>query len=173
MGKIASQGVVLTEFPLGTSPLPGHFPIRNRIISGLSLGVLVVEATPTSGSLITADWALEQGRDVFAVPGNINSSNSRGTNHLIRQGARLVDNAQEIAKELQLPVAQVQNPGRVAVLSREEEQVLATFQEGHLHIDEVIRATHLTPQQVVAILLMLELKGWVQQLPGKIFVKTG
>ncbi|HHW92303.1 MAG TPA: DNA-protecting protein DprA [Firmicutes bacterium] len=173
MAKIAREGAVVTEFPLGTPPEAGHFPVRNRIISGLSQGVLVVEATATSGSLITVDWALEQGRDVFAVPGNINSPYSKGTNYLISQGARLVQGAQEIAAELKVPVEQGGSGAETVNLSSEEKKVLTVFQDRHLHIDEIIRATRLAPQQVVSILLMLELKGCVQQLPGKLFVKSG
>jgi len=174
MAKIAREGAVITEFPLGTPPEAGHFPIRNRIISGLSLGVLVVEAAASSGSLITVDWALEQGRDVFAVPGNINSPYSKGTNFLISQGARLVQEAREIAAELRLPVEEPEGGGAASIsLSSEEKKFLAVFQDRHLHIDEIIRATRLAPQQVISILLMLDLKGCVQQLPGKLFVRTG
>ncbi|HHY36441.1 MAG TPA: DNA-protecting protein DprA [Firmicutes bacterium] len=173
MARIAREGAVITEFPLGTPPEAGHFPTRNRIISGLSLGVVVVEAAATSGSLITVDWALEQGREVFAVSGNINSPYSRGTNFLISQGARLVQGARDIAAELRVPVEKAGGQKETIALSREEKRVLAVFRDRHLHIDEIIRATRLAPQQVISILLMLELKGCVQQLPGKLFVRTG
>ena len=172
MEKISQNGAVISEFPLGTPPKAGHFPVRNRIISGLALGVLVVEAAATSGSLITVDWALEQGREVFAVPGNINSRYSLGTNFLIKQGAHLVQEAREVAEVLQIPIKKDTAPSKDLELGSKEKAILAVFQERHLHIDEIIRAVHMPSQQVVAILLMLELKGCVQQLPGKMFVKT-
>ncbi|NLJ34567.1 MAG: DNA-protecting protein DprA [Firmicutes bacterium] len=172
MEKIAKNGAVISEFPLGTAPKAGHFPIRNRIISGLALGVLVVEAAATSGSLITVDWALEQGREVFAIPGNVNSRYSLGTNFLIKQGAHLVQEAREIAEILQIPLRAKIGQNKDVELNNDERKVLAVFQERHLHIDEIIRTVQMTAQEVIAILLVLELKGCVQQLPGKMYVKT-
>ncbi|NLG86516.1 MAG: DNA-protecting protein DprA [Firmicutes bacterium] len=174
--EIASQGAVLTEFPLSTRPDARNFPRRNRIISGLARAVLVVEAAATSGSLITADFALEQGREVFAVPGPITSSLSIGTNNLIRQGARLVQKVTDIIEELGWTIkttAETSPPIPVLELTANEKQVYACFSEGtgSIHIDELVRQSGLTAQEVTAILMMLELKGLVRQLPGKMFFR--
>ncbi|MBN2468907.1 MAG: DNA-processing protein DprA [Deltaproteobacteria bacterium] len=175
--KIAGQGAVVTEFPLGTPPEATNFPGRNRIISGLSLGTVIVEASMRSGSLITARLALEQGREVFAIPGNINSPWSRGTNSLIKEGAQLVMNAEDIIAEI-LP--QSARPHRseemeAAVfqkLSPEGKKILDLMEADPLHIDTLIQKSGLHSAQVSSILLDLELNGVIKQLSGKLFVKA-
>jgi DNA processing protein len=168
--RMAKQGAVVTEFPFGTEPLAENFPRRNRIVSGLAIGVLVVEASESSGSLITARLALDQGREVFAIPGNINSSVSRGTNLLIREGAKLVMGIDDILEELPLlRPTPGQPPSPAPELSDDEEKVWRTLTGTPLHIDEITVKSSLTVCEVSAILLRLELRSLVTQLPGKIF----
>lgn len=172
--QVASQGAVITEFPLDTPPEGRNFPRRNRIISGLSKAVVVVEAAVNSGSLITADFALEQGREVFAVPGPITSSFSQGTNNLIRQGARLAGKVEDIIEELGLTTKPRENNNHMLPeLTEAEQKVFSCFAEGvgSVHIDELVRESRLTVQEVTAILMMLELKGLIRQLPGKMFFR--
>ena len=171
MEKIASAGCVITEFPLGTAPNRENFPRRNRLISGLSMGVLVIEAAEGSGSLITASIALEQNREVFAVPGNITSGNSAGTNLLIRQGARMVTRADDIIEEL-APVLKgfIRNGTRQEVdLSAEEKGICAGMTHEPQHIDLLSREIRLPVHRILDILLSLELKGVVRQSDGKRF----
>lgn len=169
--EMEEKGAIVSEFAPGTQPDAPNFPRRNRIISGMSRGVLVVEAAERSGSLITARFALEQGREVFAVPGNINFRASRGTNSLIKEGAKLVETVADIMGELppegtQLPQwARKQNFN----LSPDEEKVTALLAEKPLQIDELTSRSGLTVPAVSAMLLRLELQGAVMQLPGKIF----
>jgi DNA processing protein len=177
-GQILEKGTVLTEFPLGTPPEPRNFPIRNRIISGLSRGVVVVEATRRSGSLITASMALEQGRDVFAVPGSVDSFKSAGTHLLIKQGAKLVENASDILEDLGFGGAgsTVQEPaggqGRLeGALDEREARIYALLGEYPLQVDEIVRMADMEAGEVLSLLLRLELHGLVRQLPGKIFVR--
>jgi DNA processing protein len=169
--QVAAHGAMMTEFPCGTPPLPFHFPRRNRLISGLALGTVVVEATPDSGSLITARCALEQGREVFAVPGPIGASLHEGTNRLIQQGAKLVRNVEdvldEIAPQLRARLAAVRP--LVPVLTRTEASVLEAVRPGDTHVDEVIRRTALGPGIALETLLALELRGVVEQQPGMRF----
>lgn len=170
--EMKDRAALVSEFSLGTLPLPENFPRRNRIISGLSRGVLVVEAAEGSGSLITAQCALEQGRDVFAIPGNINCAGSRGTNRLIKQGAKLVESVTDILEEL--PQTATPKPTAVPAslgLAPEEKVILTVLAREPLHIDDVIALTALTVAEVSAILLRLELKGVVSQLPGKLFTR--
>lgn len=172
--RIALAGAVISELPLGTKPMGFNFPARNRLISGLSLGVVIVEATEKSGSLITASLALEQGREVFAVPGPVGSSRSRGTHQLIRQGAKLVecvdDIIEEIAPQLRGPngrSTRSSQPSLPASASAEAKRVFSLLMQQALHIDEVTENSGLSPAKVSEILLDLELQGLLKQLPGQ------
>jgi len=176
--RIAASGAVISEFPLDAEPEGHHFPMRNRIISGLSLGTVIVEATLRSGSLITARLAAEQNREVFAVPGSIKSFKSTGTHTLIKQGARLVEQSQDILDEiahlLDLPDAvpvpdDVINPATRSTISVAETRVLQVLEAYPIHIDDLVRKLSMAPSELAAILLGLELKNKVQQDPGKCF----
>jgi DNA processing protein len=171
--EITAQGAVISEFPLSTPPEGANFPRRNRIISGLSLGVVVVQANSRSGSLITAGLALEQNRDVFAVPGNVGMAGSRGTNRLIKQGAKLIESAEDILEEV-LPRFQhqgVESKDLKIFLEEEEKRVFSLLEDEPIHIDSIIAQTRMSASRISTILLQLELKGLVQQLSGKRFVK--
>ncbi|MBI5586602.1 MAG: DNA-protecting protein DprA [Deltaproteobacteria bacterium] len=170
--QIAEAGLVCSEFPLGALPERPHFPVRNRIISGLSLGVVIVEATQHSGSLITARLALEQGREVFAVPGSVESFKSSGTHGLIKQGAKLVEHAQDILDEIPRDFSPP-HPGEATPapvrLSEDQRRIWDLLADGPRQIDEVARETGLAVGLLLSQLLELELKGVVKQLPGKFF----
>ncbi|MCX7149065.1 MAG: DNA-processing protein DprA [Rhodocyclales bacterium] len=169
---IAEKGVVLSEFPLGTPALGSNFPRRNRIIAGLALGCLVVEAALRSGSLITARLAAETGREVFAIPGSIHSPLSRGCHQLIRQGAKLVESAQDILEELRWGTARSATiiPGKIELPQNEgEEQVLAFLGDTPCAIDTLSARSGLTPADLLAMLLPMELAGRVAQLPGGLY----
>jgi DNA processing protein len=174
--KITENGAAITEFPLGAPPEPKHFPIRNRIISGLCKGIVVVEATKKSGSLITAALALEQGREVFAVPGSIDSFKSVGCHHLIKQGARLIENADDILDEFGLnydfaPKTDTFKEYPLPFMEDPERIVYEIIGDYPVHIDEIARQGNLEPGAVSGILMKMELKGLVRQLPGKLFVR--
>lgn len=165
--EITKHGAILTEFPVGYPALPQNFPIRNRIISGLSLGVLVTEAASDSGSLLTAEDAAEQGREVFAVPGPITSPVSAGTSELIQNGAKLVHTVKDVLEELNLEARVQQIVAREIVPeSRDEQQILEVLKEGPHHIDEIIKSTKLDAATVGSILGIGEIKGKVRSLGG-------
>jgi DNA processing protein len=173
---ISNQGAVVSEFPLGTAPDSVNFPKRNRLISGLSLGVVVVQASDKSGSLITASFALEQNREVFAVPGNIGNRLSQGTNKLIKRGAKLVESVEDILVEIEALRKLGQGQYRdkdVSSLSEEERLVYSVLKDGPLHIDEIIKLTGIDPARVLSVLLSLEIGDLITQLPGKIFKVKG
>jgi DNA processing protein len=177
---IFESGAVLSEFPLGTPPAPWHFPMRNRIISGLALGVVVVEAAHRSGSLITARMALEQGREVFAVPGLARHYQSVGPHRLLKQGAKLVESAEDILEEIRplirpswLHGVEARTLSGDQSSSPEEAALLQCIDQNPRHIDEICRSLQWPVSQVMSILLSLELKGTVEQLPGKYFVRKG
>ncbi|MDD5287561.1 MAG: DNA-processing protein DprA [Dehalococcoidales bacterium] len=161
--RIIENGALVSEYPLGTKPKPEHFPRRNRILSGMSLGVLVTEAGESSGALITADLALEQNRDVLAVPGSILSPTSRGTNHLIQEGAKLVQNCQDILEELNLrAVAQQLEFKEITPASDTESLLLKKLSAEPSHIDEICAGSGLPVSTVSSTLAMMELKGLVK-----------
>jgi DNA processing protein len=171
MERISKAGCVLSEFAPGTPPNKENFPRRNRIISGLSLGVLVVEAAAESGALITARYALEQGREVFSIPGNINSKVSSGTNELIKQGAKPVVKAEDIVEEL-APLLRgfIKSKEKVKISVSDEEKALCKIMTGEpKHIDDISRESGMPVSKALAVLLGLELKGIVKQLEGKRF----
>lgn len=174
MKRIIESGAVISEYIPGTQPLPYHFPARNRIISGLSQGVVVVEAGERSGSLITTDFALEQGREVFAIPGNINSANSVGANRLIRDGAKVITNTGDILDELKIChdldfSFRIENKIRNMKLSEKEKTIAQRLSHGPAHIDAIALDCGISTQLVSSVLIMLELSGFVEQLPGKYF----
>jgi DNA processing protein len=181
--EIEAQGAVISELPIGAAPHSYHFPRRNRIISGLCLGVVVTEATMQSGSLITARLALDQGREVFAVPGSIHAENSRGPNSLIKQGAKLVESAQDVLDELlpqlddrlrsHLPEQVRQREETDASLDALEARVYDLLSHEPLHIDELIERSGMTAGEVTAVLLGLELKQHARQLPGPSYLRVG
>lgn len=169
--RIVREGLVLTEFPPGTPPRPENFPMRNRVISGLARGTVIVEATSRSGSLITARMAAEQGRDVFAVPGSMFSAGSEGTHRLIQYGAKLVHDGNDVLEEF---------PGglRLAELREGEpesplKEVLATLSRDEgVHVDSIAARLHRTPATVAESLLQLELAGWIRAMPGARYVRV-
>jgi DNA processing protein len=175
-GQIMEHGAVLSEFPMGSLPEGIHFPRRNRIISGLSIGVVVVQASGRSGSLITAEYALEQGRDVFAIPGNVGAEGSRGTNRLIKDGAKLVESSEDILEEV-LPRWERMREESIKArspeegLPEEERIVYRLLSDSPLHIDGIIQESRFDPGKVSSLLLNLELKGLISQWPGKCFTK--
>jgi len=177
--QIRSQGVVISEFPLGTPPLGRHFPQRNRIISGLTRGVLVVEAGVQSGSLITAHQASDQGREVFAIPGSIHSPNSKGCHHLLREGAKLVDSINDILDEVggavqpeamdtDIGVVSFATPG----LADEYQVLLAAVDATPTSVEHIVERSGLTPDVVCSMLLLLELQSFVHMTANGQYCRT-
>ena len=178
--RIAAHGLIVSEYPLGTPPLPANFPKRNRIISGLSQGTLVVEAAVASGSLITARMAAEQGREVFAIPGSIHAPQSRGCHALIRQGAKLVESAQDVLEELKIPATTVPglpqegvNAPGAAASDETEDPVLAALGYDPMGLDALIARTGMDASTLQVALLELELDGRIARLPGGLFQRVG
>ena len=182
--EIERRGAIISEFPMGTHPAPQNFPIRNRIIAGMSRGVLVVEGQQYSGSLITARLAMESGREVFAVPGNATQPASFGPNQLIKQGAKLVTSWEDIVEELPtpiraelVPVETTDGTQRASLveesLAPAEKTLYALLQtDTSKHVDELVEQSKMNSSEVLSALFELEMKGLVQQLPGKQFVKV-
>ncbi len=182
--EIEERGALITEFPMGTFPAPQNFPIRNRVIAGIALGVVVVEAAQYSGSLITARLAMEFNREVYGVPGNVTQPSSFGPNQLIKQGAKLVTSWEDVVEELPteiraelLPVESASVEERAALVEQDlspTERVLYALLgvDGARHVDELVELSGLNSSVVLAALFDLELRGVVRQLPGKQFLKV-
>lgn len=185
MEDIIDSGAVISEYLPGTSPMPRNFPARNRVISGISLGVVIVEAAENSGSLITANFALEQGREVFALPGNINRINSKGTNKLIKEGAKLTVCIEDILEELEIygianneemsSTNEEKIAGRVPEqsnyrgLDSEERRIVECLKYEPTHVECLVNMTGYNIKYINSILTILELKGIIEQMPGKVF----
>ncbi len=186
--EIVEKGAVISEFPIHAKPDRFNFPARNRIISGMTLGTVIVEAGHRSGALITADMALEQGREVFAVPGNVTSGTSAGTNHLIKQGAYLIEHAEDVLSALSLEISReikgaqpefafndptAAPPAHKPDLTQEEQHLFDIIPpEQPIHIDDITVRSELPSGKVSAMLMMLEMKNVIRQLSGKMFVRT-
>jgi DNA processing protein len=181
MSSILSSGAVVSEFPPESGPENWKFPQRNRIISGLSMGVIVVEGHYDSGAMITAKLALDQGREVFAVPGNVELDQSKGPHWLIKQGAKLIESVEDVLDEFnmvmpgEMPNAELRmtNEGRdYTELSDEEQKIVAVLSLEPKHIDNISIETGISVHKISSLLMLLEIKKVLRQLPGKMFVKT-
>ena len=178
--EIALHGAVVSEFPMACEPYKDNFPRRNRIISGLSMGVVVVEAAKGSGALITTDFALEQGRELFAVPGHAGAATSKGANMLIRQGAKLVESADDVLEELGDAIkGRLRSTGisggfstaYTAPLAGREKLIFEALGEGPVSVDEIIDGTDLPPAEAMDSLTKMELKGIIRRLPGQSYAR--
>ena len=172
--EITEHGALVSDYPMRTSPDAVNFPGRNRIISGISLGTLIVEAGEKSGALITADYATEQNREVFAIPGNVNVKQSRGPNRLIKHGAKLVESVDDIIVELEhklLPMTQPVKKEKVLQLNFQEQSVYDCIANDPRHIDQISKTANMSIGETLSHLLSLELMGAVKQLSGKHFIK--
>ena len=171
---LASGGVIVSETPLGKMPMKGSFPSRNRIIAGLSLGVLVTEGGEDSGSLITANDAFANNRKVFAVPGPITSSVSKGPILLIAKGAKMVTNAKDIIDELGIThyTSRERNNKEIASLTKEEKKIIDALQDQSLHFDELVKRSGLSSSELGTLLSLMEMKGLVKSLDAGVFGLT-
>ncbi len=169
---VEKGGAVISEFPIGTPPLSHHFPLRNRIIAGLSIGTLVIEAGVKSGSLITAYSALDSGREIFAVPGDIYSNNSKGTHSLLKRGAHVVTCAEDIIETLNLEKASqfIENK-KIIPESPIEEKIISFLTQAPIHINDIIRETNIDTQTASATLTIMEMKGMIKNLGNMMYVK--
>lgn len=176
MSELINRGLVVTEFPPGTGPAAGNFPVRNRIISGLAKGVLIIEAAEKSGSLITADCALEQGRDVFAVPGQITNPLNKGAHKLIKQGAKLVEDVSDILVELggfsDIPDSSKNHDSKKINLTTDEQTIYNIISDEPVCSEVIIEQAGLDPAQVISMLLFMELKGLIRKLPGELYIRS-
>jgi DNA processing protein len=179
--KIIESGAIVSEFPIGTSPKPGYFPRRNRIISGLSLGTLVVEAAIKSGSLVTARHAMEQGREVFAIPGSIHNPLARGCHHLIRDGAKLVETANDVLGDLgnislaNVDVASTTEEPKINVTNDLEPEYVVLLEKiafDPISVDTLVDESQFTAEEISSMLLVLELQGLVSSAPGGLFYRN-
>ena len=175
--EISSSGAVISEFPMDAQPLPQNFPRRNRLISGLSLGILITEAAKNSGALITADFALEQGREVFALPGRIDSLGSMGTNALLKQGAKMVTCCDDILEELNLAGVSMKKiepavKGQETACGKEENRLYAYITRQPAAIDDLVQKSSLSSSQVLGLILKLQFKKLIKVLPGKHYMRN-
>lgn len=170
---IDSKGALFSEYPIGTHPHKMNFPQRNRIISGLTLGTLVTEAPEDSGALITARYALDQNREVFAVPGNIYNVNSQGTNTLIKMGAKLVSSSQDILDtfNIQKPILKIPEQ-QMLILSQEEKNILSIMAKEPIHLDDIIRKSHINAGKAVSLITLLEINGSIRNAGNGMYRKT-
>ncbi len=168
---IEDNGAVISEFPYGTVPNKFNFPRRNRVVSGLSKGILVIEASEKSGSLITANYALNQNREIFAIPGDIFKTSYAGTNNLIKKGAKLVTTANDILEELDLTdIKQYSSARKLVADNPDEEKILAVLSKDPIYKDQIIRKIELDPAKVLSTLSLMEIKGYVKDVGGGKFV---
>ena len=171
--EIAESGCIISEYPIGTPPLKQHFPARNRIVSGISKGILVIEASQTSGSLITARFALEQNREVFSVPGSIYSKNSEGANSLIKMGAKVACKISDILEDFNLEINPAINEAKKIVADSPEEEIILknlSFDEA-LHIDKLSDATGIKTSPLSSLLTLMEIKGMIREIGGMRYIK--
>jgi len=172
MDKMIIDGCMISEYPIGMPPLKHNFPARNRIVSGLSDGVIVIEAAEKSGALITVEYALDQGKDIYALPGNINSTQSKGTNKLIRDGARILLEVEDIIENLKhkYPIGKKSlDQSAKEDLSKMESIIYEIIKRNPVNIDLIINETRMKASELNSILTILEIKGYVSQMPGKTF----
>jgi DNA processing protein len=172
---IAARGALVSEFPPGTQPLASHFPRRNRVISGLCRAVVVVEGARDSGSLVTADYALEQGRDVFAVPGSIFSDHSRAPHGLLRDGAHMAETAEDVLRDLGLPLTaggHNDEGSTAAAAPTPESRVMSLLDAGPRTLDDLTDASGLSAAAVAAAVTVLEIRGLIQMLPGQMVLQA-